>query len=249
MIRVPARFHPAFQTGRRVVNYFVETDSVTQPRLTLSVLASLIGEVDIAPIVVSGRSTDPLLDTQQAIQITSRRVGNSGRSAPTTLEVAPPLVARFTGEPVEKVSSGGLIEATREAVLSIPEGTVPGRYRLPVTIRWQGGQNWPYYSDWIVAPRVSASPSTLIVYESRGRSEFDVILRSRVGPFRIDGIGGDLLCGDATPSAIAAMTHKIRITLDPARGSGKPASDVVFRTDDPGQPTVHIQAIVQPTGE
>lgn len=244
--QVPITFKPGYQSGRKRVEFVVQTDSPERPIWRLVVNAALVSELEVTTLDGSDTVLPLGHGGSQSLQILCRRIGDDGRGSPISIAAASPLVARFSGPATERLFPDGHIEATRKIVVDLPRAAESGVRQADLEIHWPGGKTWRHPVLWRVEPLIEAIPSGLVATSSRERVEQEIVLQSRDRSFRVLGASSPLIAERFHPPAGSEQSHQIRLVLDPARATPEVGSDVIITTDHPDQPTITLSILVLP---
>ena len=119
-VKVPVSFKPGYRSGLKAVLFTVQTDEKERPVRTLALQARLVSAFEMQPLEGSTTSVALGQSGRQTFLLTARRKGNQGRSLPEKLSVSSPLEVAFRGKAATKSDADGLVEASREMIVTIP---------------------------------------------------------------------------------------------------------------------------------
>ena len=137
--------------GARSVEFVVSTDDPLHPTRALAMRASLISAWEVEP----AQQTMTLLPGQkgeQRFRITARRKGESGRLLPEEISATAPLVAAYAGAASPGAGADGLVESSRDVLVTVPSDREPGIRRGSLLFRWRDGHSQTLSVCWEAAP-------------------------------------------------------------------------------------------------
>lgn len=247
--KVAVAFKPGYESGRKVVQFNVETDDQERPVRTLILEARLVSAFEVAPLDGSTRAL-PLGEAgRQEFRLTARRKGKEGRDLPGKVSTSPPLGAEFRGEPVTETNAQNLVEATRRLVVNIPHGKRPGSMNGEIIFTWADGQTETRPISWEVLPRLRVSPSGLVFHKSPEPIQQKIFIRSDQRPFRLEGVSSPFLSRPVDLPRGAAARHELALLLDVSRAPAGQAVEIEIKTDHPDQPSVSLSVLILPESE
>jgi hypothetical protein len=234
---VPVVWKPGHQSGRKRVQFVINTDRADSRTIDLSLTANLLPAWEVSPSDVKSEEKSPV----QNYQVTPRMLGQEGRTSPTALEISGPYLARFAGDPTQTAGPGDVIESRRLVEIELTTqgvGTHSGELRLI----WADGSTKTYPISRKVLPHLRSTPSTLVVGSKDSVNRSKVIVQSDGQPFRILAVNGAAIVKPIDPEAAPAATHILDLDLSQLDRS-KP-SEIELSTDHPMQKSVIIRVFV-----
>jgi hypothetical protein len=243
---VPVSFSLGSQTGHKRLEFWIETDSPSQPLRTLVMTASLFSEWEVEPLAGAATRIPVGGSGRQLFRVTARRKGNDGQDFPHAVMANAPLVARFTGDGVEEVSPNGMVGYTRQVEVCIPPGDQPGRHRGELVFQWDADHALRHPLGWQVTPTLHGIPPALVIKSSANLGAQSVVIRSDDRPVRITGVSGATLLGAPRFPLESKRLHELRLEIDPRGKRAGGASDVLITTDHPHQERVHVSVLILP---
>ena len=189
------------------------------------------------PLGQSGRRT---------YRLTARRKADQGRCLPERLACTSPLLVAIRGEPSTKTDAAGLIEATREIVVTIPAERRAGPRSGQIVFGWADGQTETRPLNWEVRPRLTILPSGLVLRRSSQPIERKIIVVSDERPFQVKEVSSHLLAARVELPEQERLRHVIVLRLDVSRAPAGQAVNIDIQTDHPDQPTVSLSVLVLP---
>ncbi len=245
-IRVPVRFNAGRQTGPRRFAFAVETASADRPVFLYTLSANLFSDFEASEIDSEGTSSVVVVNRsgRRRLRITSRRLGQLGRSGPRAVLAASPLSARFAGPETSRSLPEGLVETIRDIEVEIPPGEMPGQRTGEITVTWSSDAPYRHVLNWEVLPKIRAFPPSLVFGESGDQVKRSILLRSDGIPFRVVRITSPRFVEVTRGTSGAAGLHRIGLSIGPPRDAE--AGDVVIETDDPEQARVVVHLLKVP---
>ncbi len=245
-VNVPVILKPGYQSGLKGVRFAVETDDKDQPLRTLALRVRLLSAWEVEPLAGSLKSLPLGHGGKRGFRLTARRKGMHGRSLPDGVSAASALSIAYDGEASRKTGEDGLIEASRDVVVTVAPSKQPGIEHSEIVFCWGGVQKEAYSLTWEVRPGLTASPSGLVVRSSGEPIEQRVVITSDGPPFRVERvIGPPLLARVDLPGGAATMQNLV-LRLDTSRAPSERAVDLTVETDHPFQTAVSVSVLVVP---
>ncbi|MGC8638373.1 MAG: DUF1573 domain-containing protein [Isosphaeraceae bacterium] len=245
-VKVPVSFKPGYRSGLKAVLFTVETGEKERPVRTLALQARLVSAFEMQPLEGSTTSVALGQSGRQTFLLTARRKGNQGRSLPEKLSVSSPLEVAFRGKAATKSDADGLVEASREMIVTIPAEKQAGSRGGGVTFSWPDGQTETRPVSWEVRPRLRGSPSGLVLHRSAKPVQQTVLVISDGRPFRVEKVSSPILSGKAELPRQCAVRQVLSLRLDASRAPASRAVDIAIKTDHPDQPSVSLSVLVLP---
>jgi hypothetical protein len=245
-VKVPVILKPGYQSGRKRVEFAIATDAEDRPVWRLALDARLFSEWEVDPVGESGLKIPVGQAGTRTFRIVCRRKGDEGRRSPESIEAREPLQASFDGPAAEQEQPDGLVEATRDVEVSIPATEETGLRQGEILFRWSDDHRERHIVTWEVTPHIRATPSGLMIKPAGGPTTQMVSVASDDRPFRILKVVGPLLADGIETSTDPGRSHRLRLSINPAKAITGGASDIYISTDHPGQPTVTLSVLVMP---
>jgi hypothetical protein len=245
-LQVPVVFRTNGRSGPQRIEFEVICSEGLSWRLVLR--ADLIPDWEVehdgdGPLQVRAGETG-----KAKLRVCCRRRGNGGRGEPTSVETVGPLKADFAGPAKFAGDPEAMLTTTREVELILPSSAITGTQSCQLVFRWADPAVGPksHVVTWQVYPRITISPSALIVSRQDPRStSCSMTIRSYARPFRLIEVVGPVVGRPDLP-ADARLEHHVRVTIDADRLSSAGTCEIVFRTDDDIQPDVSFTALALP---
>ena len=95
-------------------------------------------------------------------------------------------------------------------------------------------------------PRLSVSPSGLLLHESSKLVRQQIVVTSDGRPFRVEKVSSPILSGKAELPRQCAVRQVLSLRLDASRAPASRAVDIAIKTDHPDQPSVSLSVLVLP---
>jgi hypothetical protein len=235
-------------TGRKAVDFTIETDSADYPELKLRLVVDLRADWEVIP----ARDGLPKFRMGEGgevrMRILSRRTPDEGAGSLVAVDSDPPLHARFAGSASPPVLvAEGVREESREIVAILAPSNDVGVHRGTVRFGWSDGRQEAIDVAWEVVPHVRASPSALFV--TRGIPTTRVIMiRSEGDPIRILGVTGPLQEDPLANPGVVDDVHELVLKILVPTDGTDPAPNVRNTTDSRRQPVVEVVLIAAPAG-
>jgi hypothetical protein len=245
-VKATAVLRVGLQTGRKRVAFEVGTDSRERPVFRLALSAQLFAEWEIQ----RQEGTLPRLPVGQAgvlrYQMICRRIGDSGRSLPSSVDVDAPHSVAFGGDPTKASLPGGIVETSSGINVKLAGMKDIGLHRERLRFRWRDGRTEEMPLAWEVVPAVRLVPSVLVLPPSPKPSTYVVVIRSEDRPIRITDVSGPLLAEPVTLPLTPERTHTVRLVLKDLDVALGKSTEVRILTDHPQQPVVPLGIVVLP---
>ncbi len=238
-------FRPGFQTGRKLVEFVVETDESSHTSRQFAIVASLIGEVEVSSTEERDSTLVPNKSGSQSYRVLSRQAKGEGRGLPTTIATGPGIKARFASEG-SQTERDGYIESTRDIAVELLPSSLTGAKRDTVHLAWSDGRDWQIPIAWDVKSRVSVAPSAVTMRgDERGTQK--ILVRSDDRPFRIMKVRGIPLSSCATRLPTEEnRVHSLVVELDPRKIPEGQVGELIIETDHADAPTIPITILALP---
>ncbi len=244
MVELTAEYRAAPASGERRVLFRVTTDDSAKSEYVFALRARLISAIEC--VTLPGGETQLGLGRagRQRFRVTARRLDGEASAAPESVIASPPVKAYFSTMSDREESGEGMWEESREFEVEIPGGELVGSHYSTVAIRWPDGRELVQPVAWTVRPRISVSPSTLVLRPNGESIERVVSLRSDAAEFRIIAVEseGGLLAVRPSWEPGRSKRHEVRLWTD-GREWREGVGGVRIRTDDPFAPEVVIRVI------
>ncbi len=244
-VDVPIELRTGGASGRKQVQFLIRTDATDRPDRWLAARVDLLAEVEL--VADEGTRAELGLGRPATLRyrLICRRLGKAGRTAPASVAVAPPVVARLDGPDTVRTPAEGLVEAIRGVVVDLPTESEEGEHQLTLVFRWEDGTTWTTPLAWRVAPSLRVAPTGIVLRPGDGPTEHPIVVRSDGRPFRIVEVSGPSLAEGVTASAEPAQVQSLRLKLVPPAASGK-ATDLKIVTDHPDQAALTLSVLTLP---
>jgi hypothetical protein len=249
IVRIPIEFRTGERTGRNRLEFVVRAVEQRPWSLGLAIYATLVPEIEIAPREPSDASLILNRAGFQRFRVTSRRLGDIGRDAPESIASTDGVDVRFEGPEHAQTDLNGMTIYERDILVRLPASPKPGSRRASFELKWPDGRRREHAITWNVAALIRASPAGIVLKPSDGRCKRSIALYAPDVKFAVAGVSGSLLADTPALTAADAKLHKIELDLDPARLEKPGATDIVFRTNHPDQPTIAVSVMVLPPQE
>ncbi len=234
------------RSGHKRLGFSVRTDSAGQPEVKLSVAVHLAAEheVDFA----RGLSTTVPAGKPSTLvyRVISRAQPTQLILEPPRIRVADPLKIEGISPNTTRILSDRVTETSFDVKLTVPPDPSSGPRRSELALDWADGTGFVQIVSWEVSPRITATPSALIIRETRGPSDCPVILQSDVGGFRILKVAGAGFPGEETAGTSRRMRHSLVLKIDGSTPGVDGREAVVITTDHPEQQIVRLGVLRVP---
>ncbi len=260
-VSVPTILKASPQSGYKRVEFVVGIDEPGLESHRFSLSADFLSAFEIEPLNPDHRPLRIGQEGSRRFLIISRRNREAGLGTPSAVEASPPLSVLFKTPPTETDLGDGFLETRTEVEVHLPasdrEGPRSGEFR----VQWTSGESREYALSWQVTPWIRATPTSIVLDESHGRSAVSITLATDDIPFKLLDISGPRLLGHSELPDESRRMHKVRLDLDPSEAVSKrglaprgacprletaATNAIQIMTDRPEQPVVRLGVIVIP---
>jgi hypothetical protein len=165
---------------------------------------------------------------------------------PDSVKVVGPLQAGFSGAAQERPQPDGMIEMSRDVVVTLPAIAKVGKHQGEMEFLWTDGYHKYQLIRWETTPLVHLWPPSIIIDPDGKPIEQVVTIASDDRPFRITKVCGALLSQPVDAPVDSGKTHRLALRLDPLRAVAGDFSTIVIGTDHPKHPELLLRALVLP---
>jgi hypothetical protein len=242
--KIPVIFKPGYHSGAKRVAFTVETDDKERPTRDFALRGQLVSAWQLEALNGPSISLQIGESAKQAFRMTSRRVNGQGCGLPETISATPPLNVAYQGDVSTTTGAGGLIEATRDVLVTIPPENRIGPWRGDVVFGWTDGRSETRSISWEVRPRLRVSPPGFVLHSYPTPLKRTVHVVSDGRPFRITKVSSPLLTETVGLPQEARTRQELMLSLDVSQATPGLAMDVAIHTDDPAHATLSLSVMV-----
>jgi hypothetical protein len=243
-VQVPIVLRTRNRTGPLRVIFEVESDSPDRIVWRFIVSARLIPSWEI-------RASEECIATlplgqagNQIYRVCCRRKGAEGCGPPERLKADAPLKADFTGPVAETRFPDGIIETTRDVVVTLPKSLKAGSQRHELFFHWANGETQRQIISWEVAPCVTVTPMGFVLRPSKEPFALALTVSSEERPIRILEVSGPLLAKAFKCPSDAKRVHLLCPLVDTSKIDAMTVPDISITTDHPDQPVVSVPVLL-----
>lgn len=238
---VDVEYRGAGEPGLRRVEFSLRTDSQHHPTRRFALVVDLRPDFifdDPGQLAVRLRLGE---GASSRHRIQSRRIGQTGREAPTRVEATTGLKARFISPVLEQTTPEGWSISSRDVEVALLPQKECGLKSGTLRFLWDDGVVRQVPLHWEVVPRIRALPSAIILETGEtAPSSRTVRLVSSGPPFQVLGSGDHPGLSVSFDPQARQTAHTVTLQFEPSFVQAHGLTDVVLKTDDPEQPGLRV---------